>query len=318
MTRYQTLAVTTVCATLVLITIGAVVRTTGSGLGCPDWPLCHGQLIPPAERTAIIEFTHRSAAAIVGLLIGATAAVALLRRRGDTVVRNLAVAAVVLLAVQAWLGKETVERELPPEIVTAHLGTALTLLGVLSVLTVFAFFGEGRRRIESRERASFVRLATITAAIVLVILLGGSYVVGSNSTTACTTWPGCLQAPIPFVDGVLEQHIHWAHRLSTLVGFGAVGLLALTATTLRGPHAERLGMASMTLLVLYGLQMLVGAANIWTTFSDVVRASHLALGAAIWALSVLIVVAAAYQPGEATQEAEASPSMGDGREPARA
>ncbi|MYE32643.1 MAG: hypothetical protein F4X80_08355 [Chloroflexi bacterium] len=74
----------------------------------------------------------------------------------------------------------------------------------------------------------------------------------------------------------------------------------------------------MTLLVLYGLQMLVGAANIWTTFSDVVRASHLALGAAIWAVSVLIVVAAAYQPGEATEEAEASPSMGGGREPARA
>jgi heme A synthase len=317
-TRYQALAVTTVCATLVLIAIGAVVRTTGSGLGCPDWPLCHGQLIPPAERTAIIEFTHRSAAAIVGLLIVATAAVALLRRRGDTVVRNLAVASVVLLAVQAWLGKETVERELPPEIVTLHLGTALTLLAVLSVLTVFAFYGPERRRIEDRERASFVRLAAITSAILLVILLGGSYVVGSNSTTACTTWPGCLQAPIPFVDGVLEQHIHWAHRLSTLVGFGAVGFVALSATTLRGPNAERIGVASMTLLGLYGLQMLIGAANIWTTFSDVVRASHLAAGAAIWALAVLIVVAAAYQPDEATEEAEAARPAGGGREPARA
>lgn len=318
MTRYQALAVTTVCATLVLITIGAVVRTTGSGLGCPDWPLCHGQLLPPAERTAIIEFTHRSAAAIVGLLIVATAAVALLRHRGDTVVRNLAVAAVVLLAVQAWLGKETVERELPPEIVTLHLGTALTLLAVLSVLTVFAFYGPDRRRIEGPERASFVRLAAITAAILMVILLGGSYVVGSSSTTACTTWPGCLQAPIPFVDGVLEQHIHWAHRLSTLVGFGAVGFVALSATTLRGPNAERIGVASIALLGLYGAQMLIGAANIWTTFSDVVRASHLAAGAAIWALAVILVVAAAYQPGEATQEAEAARPAGDGREPARA
>ncbi len=318
MTRYQALAVTTVCATLVLITIGAVVRTTGSGLGCPDWPLCHGQLIPPAERTAIIEFTHRSAAAVVGLLIVATAAVALLRHRGDTVVRNLAVASVVLLAVQAWLGKETVERELPPEIVTLHLGTALTLLAVLSVLTVFAFYGPDRRRIESAERASFVRLAAITAAILMAILLGGSYVVGSSSTTACTTWPGCLQAPIPFVDGVLEQHIHWAHRLSTLVGFGAVGFVALSATTLRGPNAERIGVASMALLGLYGAQMLIGAANIWTTFSDVVRASHLAAGAAIWALVVVLVVAAAYQPGEATQEAEATRPAGDGREPARA
>ena len=318
MTRYQALAVTTVGVTLVLIAIGAVVRTTGSGLGCPDWPLCHGQLLPPAERTAIIEYTHRTAAAIVGLFIVATAAVALLRHRGDTVVRNLAIAAVVLLVVQAWLGKETVERELPPEIVTLHLGTALTLLAVLSVLTVFAFYGEQRRRIESRERASFVRLATITAAILLVILLGGSYVVGSDSTTACTTWPGCLQAPVPFVDGVLEQHIHWAHRLSTLVGLGAVGFVALSATELRGPLADRIQAASMVLLGLYGLQMLVGAANIWTTFSDVVRASHLALGALIWADAVLLVVAAAYEPGEATEETEASRSVGDGREAARA
>ena len=232
--------------------------------------------------------------------------------------RNLAVAAVVLLAVQAWLGKETVERELPPEIVTLHLGTALTLLAVLSVLTVFAFYGEQRRRIESRERAAFVRLATITAAILLVILLGGSYVVGSDSTTACTTWPGCLQAPVPFVDGVLEQHIHWAHRLSTLVGLGAVGFVALSATELRGPLADRIQAGSMVLLGLYGLQMLVGAANIWTTFSDVVRASHLALGAMIWAAAVLLVVAAAYEPGEATEETEASRSVGDGREAARA
>ena len=196
MTRYQALAVTTVGATLVLITIGAIVRTTGSGLGCPDWPLCHGQLLPPAERTAIIEYTHRSAAAIVGLLIVATAAVALLRHRGDAAVRNLAVAAVVLLAVQAWLGKETVERELPPEIVTLHLGTALTLLAVLSTLAVFAFDG-ARRRVGGRDRASFVRLAAVTAAIVLAILLGGSYVVGADATTACTTWPGCNPGPDP-------------------------------------------------------------------------------------------------------------------------
>ena len=316
-TRYQALAVTTVGATLALIAIGAVVRTTGSGLGCPDWPLCHGQLIPPAERTAIIEFTHRTAAAVVGLLIVSTAATALLTRRGDAAVRNLAVAAVVLLAVQAWLGKETVERELPAEIVTLHLATALTLLGVLSTLAVFAFDG-ARRRVEGRERASFVRLAAVTAAIVFAVLLGGSWVVGADATSACTTWPGCLQAPIPFIDGVFEQHIHWAHRLSTLVGFGAVGLLALTATELRGPRADQLRTASMALLALYGLQMLIGAANIWTTFSDVVRASHLAVGAAIWALAVLIAVAAAFEPVAAARDVEEPRPAGERREPARA
>jgi heme A synthase len=316
MTRYQALAATTVGATLVLIVIGAVVRTTGSGLGCPDWPLCHGQLLPPAERTAVIEYTHRTAAAIVGVLILSTVIVALLRHREDRAVRYLAIAAVPLLGVQAWLGKETVERELPAEIVTVHLGMALLLLAVLSLIAAFAFLGPERRRIESRERASFVRLAAAVAAIVLVVLLGGSYVVGANATTACTTWPGCDQAPVPFLDGLRAQHIQWAHRLSTIVGFGVVGLLALNATDLKGTLAAPLRTASMALLALYAGQVLLGAANIWTDFSQGALAAHLAGGAAIWGLAVLILVTASYQPGPRPHEARAPQSAGE-REPAR-
>ncbi|MCK9496322.1 MAG: COX15/CtaA family protein, partial [Dehalococcoidia bacterium] len=53
---YRWLAALTVAATIVLIGVGSIVRTSGSGLGCPDWPLCHGQVLPPLERTAIIEW----------------------------------------------------------------------------------------------------------------------------------------------------------------------------------------------------------------------------------------------------------------------
>ncbi|MEX2551444.1 MAG: COX15/CtaA family protein, partial [Actinomycetota bacterium] len=53
---YQIAAVGVVVATILLIAMGSVVRTTGSGLGCPDWPLCHGGLVPPRERTAMIEW----------------------------------------------------------------------------------------------------------------------------------------------------------------------------------------------------------------------------------------------------------------------
>ena len=74
MTSAQKFSVLTCLATYVLIVIGGVVRITDSGLGCPDWPLCHGKVIPPAEKTVLIEFSHRTAATIVGFLIVAMGA----------------------------------------------------------------------------------------------------------------------------------------------------------------------------------------------------------------------------------------------------
>ena len=316
MTRYQTLAATTAVATLVLIGIGAVVRTTGSGLGCPDWPLCHGELFPPAEKTAIIEYSHRTAAAIVGVLVMATVAVTLLRHREDRTLRDLAIAALPLLALQAWLGKETVERELPAELVTFHLAMAMVLLAVLSLIAAFAYLGPDRRRIVDPERAAFVRLAAGVGAIVLSVVLLGSYVVGSDATAACTTWPGCSQAPIPFFDGIREQHIHWLHRLTVLAGFAGVMLLALRASQLSGAGALLRG-AGWALVALYAGQMLLGAANIWTDFSEAARTAHLAGGASIWGLCVLIVVGAAFRAG-AREPAAAPSATSPGREPTRA
>ena len=66
MRNAQRIAFATVIATVVLIAIGATVRATGSGLGCPDWPTCHGGVVPPAGKHTLIEFSHRFAGMVVG------------------------------------------------------------------------------------------------------------------------------------------------------------------------------------------------------------------------------------------------------------
>ena len=103
----------------------------------------------------------------------ATAAVTLLRHREDRTLRNLAIASLPLLALQAWLGKVTVERELPPEIVTLHLSMALLLLAVLALIAAFAFLGPERRRIEDPQRAVYLRLAISASVMVAVTLIAG-------------------------------------------------------------------------------------------------------------------------------------------------
>lgn len=295
LTRYQALTATTAALTLLLVGVGALVRTTGSGLGCPDWPLCHGQFIPPLERTAIIEYSHRTLAAVVGLLIVTTSVVTWVTRKRDPMARRLAVLVVPLLGVQAYLGKVTVERELPPEIVTVHLATAFTLLSMLAMLAAYAFLGEQRVRLNSAERARYLSRVLIALNVTAIVMLIGAYVVASGSTTACTTWPQCAQAPIPFLNGGTEQSIHWLHRLTVLIGLGVVAWLRFAVDTLREPATD-LKFGANLLVALFVAQIAVGALNIFTQFAPLALTLHLAVAGAVWVTLVLMFVAGRYAP----------------------
>ena len=306
MRRFQTLTIVTVVLTLVLIAIGSTVRTTGSGLGCPDWPLCHGQLYPPLERTAIIEYTHRTVAALVGLLILAQSIWTFVALRRDRVLVALAAISLPLLGLQAYLGRVTVQRELPPEIVAFHLWTALVLLALLGLMAGYANLGPGRTRIDTPERRGLARVAWIALGVTGVVLVIGAYTVATGAGYGCSTWPSCAQAPIPFAGGGPLQHTHWLHRITVLIGGGAVGWVFLYVKDMRdvGQHLHR---AAHTLIGLYGLQIIIGAANIWSNMAEWARVAHLAAGSAIWVVLVMIAVLARFRPEGATAEAPSPP-----------
>src|SRR3989441_720017 len=137
--RFPRLAWTAATFTYLLIILGAIVRITGSGLGCGEhWPLCNGKLLPPLDLPTLIEYGHRLAAALVSVLVSGLAAYAWwLRRRAGSgeqyVPSRAAFIALGLLSVQVLLGAVTVKLELPPWTVILHLGTAMLLLATLIV-----------------------------------------------------------------------------------------------------------------------------------------------------------------------------------------
>ena len=168
MSRFQKLGAVTVAMTLLLVIIGVAVRATDSGLGCPDWPLCHGQVLPAlGDFKAWMEWIHRGVAAVIGVLVLALAAMAVLRYRDRASILWPSIGAVALVGFQAWRGRETVRLGNSGESVTAHLATAMALVAVLVYILGRSFFpgrigGRGSSQRVTRRAAATVAHASAT------------------------------------------------------------------------------------------------------------------------------------------------------------
>ena len=287
-TWLQGLSTVTAISVFILVIIGGIVRVTESGLGCPDWPLCYGKLLPPLEYTAIIEYTHRFVASvIVGPLVLATAIVALARYRHDRWVWIPAAISVPLLIVQGLLGGVTVLTHLPGEIVALHLGTAEALFAVCLFIMV-ASYRTPITRTEAATGDGYHRWAIAGAAGVYVVIISGAVVTAMGATGGCVTWPLCQGSAFPMTH---LSGIHMFHRYVVLV-LGALLLYAVWRCSVgRGTDGTLRWLAGLTLLT-FVAQVIVGAVTIWLDFQAHWRALHLTAATAVWAGAVGMAVIA--------------------------
>jgi heme A synthase len=268
---FRRLAVVTAIFAYLQIALGGVVRVTGSGLGCPDWPLCHGRPYPPANLSSIIEYSHRAVGSVTELLILATFLGAwVVWRSRRRVVAWLASAALVAGLSEAALGGGVVANELASWLVLIHLGVAMVILGFLVATAVMSLPPS-----TGFADPGFRRLAAISVGATFLLLLTGSTVVASGADSACRSWPLCGSGFTPDFAGVNAWTM--LHRGSVLV-IGALLLFVL----LRAARLPGLRSVSIATLVVLGLQVAVGAGAA-VTDGAFFNGLHVGLATLVWA-----------------------------------
>jgi protoheme IX farnesyltransferase len=299
MALVRRLATATAVATFVLVSIGGVVRATGSGLGCPDWPRCFGSWIPPPRFGSIIEYSHRLTAVIVGILVLATAWVAWRRARADRGVFWPAVAAVPVVAIQAGLGRVVVAGEL--RVLASNLAHFVTAMALVALVTATATGTWVRRPRPGDPQPASPRFRTTlwwTLGVTAALLLAGVYVRVSGASLAFLDWPLMDGRVVPDV-GEPAAAASFTHRVLALAGLALGTLLAVQARG-AGRGLRALAWTAFGLLV---AQAILGGLTVLTRLSPAAVAGHVTGSSLAWAtLVALAATLARSTPPRATEQ----------------
>ena len=301
---FRRLALATVVATFLLVILGGFVRVSDSGLGCGPansgfhgWPLCNGDVIPNVDLNTVVEYSHRTVASIVGLMALSLFVLAWRRYRYLRLATGAVFVGVVL---EGLLGALTVEENLDEELVAAHLGLAMLILGAL--LYIWRASREDVPQPVDADRG-FRRLAVTTQAFVWLTVVAGGYMAGTQhygrpdyqlgdgAHHACgREFPTCNGGFLPFGDARLVD-IHLTHRVLVYITTALVIWLGIVAA--------RRGLRHMTpwLHGVVFVQFLVGALNVWLEEYEALIVLHLALGTVLWMVATWTTMSLYRTPG---------------------
>jgi heme o synthase len=289
-TLLRRLSAAAAASTLALVAIGGLVRATGSGDACPDWPRCFGRWIPPLELHTIIEYSHRLAAAVAGLLILATAWVAWRRARGDRGVLWPAALAVLVVLVQAGIGRIRILADDPakPFIVTVHFLVAMALVALVVWTATAARVPRARAGDPEPATGQARALLWWTLAVTALLLAVGAYVRGEGASLVFLDWPLMDGRIVPgFEDeGSVAAFAHRALAAAAVLLGAALALRARRG--LSRPKHRALAWAALALLL---IQASLGAAAVLTRLAPAAVAGHVVGGALAWATLVAMTAA---------------------------
>ena len=304
LSSFQKLALWTTGTTYFLIFVGGLVRVSGAGLGCPDWPRCFGSWIPPGSAAELppgfdpsqfnmtlmwTEYLNRVLGVVVGVLIFATLISAFRHHRQTPRILWPTLAAFLLVGFQGWLGGVVVQHELAAWIVRIHLIVALVIVSLLLYATVYAFFATAvTPRVHTQTRAPLAWASLALIAITLGQVTLGAQVRG----------------------GVDDAMIHGTPRAQALTSVGvydewhreaALAVLAVTLAVcllVRARHAQERPLV-LTSYVMAGLvvtQILIGASMAYVGLTPWAQVAHLTASSLILGAETVLFLLALWLP----------------------
>ncbi len=292
-TQARTVMWTVVSLALIHILWGAVVRATGSGLGCPDWPLCSGQVIPPFETAAVIEFVHRFLAllltvGVVWVLVKSWFGQGRLRQ-----IRPTVLVFSLLIVVQIALGAVTVLTELPALLVGSHLTISMLFIAA----TVLGAVQVQNQSLSVSGLPKWRGIAAIVAGLLVVV--SGAFVVGMAAGVACQGYLSC-DGGSGFSRMLVE--VHMGHRYAAYIFAIAIALLAGWRLRVDQGGSKWLGLLAIALVA---LQVTIGFAQVRMGLPDALRVGHVFTASLIMATATALFFWPLTRQVDQTQEVSA-------------
>ena len=299
-----------------LIPYGAFVRLKNAGLSCPDWPLCFGQLLPPAGYEIALEVGHRFVAVLLGLLIIIITVVSF-RLHSNYQIKVLAVFSLLLVCLQGIIGALTVTMTLWPPIVTLHLIGGNLLFGVLVYFARITFMERFENSRANDSVFGVFQIKTVMRsrvglmiAVLFLIIASGGYNSSTYSGLHCEAFPGCHEGsffsfgmsgtdisiltgvegnilqPAPldyqgrFLPEFRNEWIHMIHRFIAILG--GFALIIMSWVWLKNRFGYKILNNFIVILIL--LEIILGVLNSVLRIPVPISSIHTAVAATITGL----------------------------------
>lgn len=293
MKLFRAFAVASTVLGFLVAVLGSWVRINDAGLTCPDWPLCHGQLVPALRGGVVLEWSHRLVAFVETFLVGGAIVTGWRERSRVAGVTPALGALGVIFALQVSLGGATVFLANNPLSVTLHWAMGMALVATLAALAVLAVVAP--QPVRPRAGGGGGKALAVAACCAFATMCLGAYVSSSHAGLACAAFPACGAT---LLGSGAPQAAQMLHRAAGLVFACAAAYATLGALQNGSPGVKRFALGGFGLLA---IQIALGAANVAWQLPSNLRELHAANAGATFLAFVIAARLAALEPQAARE-----------------